>query len=182
MKALCDNTKDKEEIKVLKVTVDQIMAWDPCEDNYPRARIEELFAGRESMSALEITELDIPAKDIMWAALHEELFPAEILHEVACRCAEQALIREREAGREPDPRSWAAIKAKRKWLLGEITDDELDAACAAAWSAAMSVAGVAAWSAARATDCAAAWSAAQAATWLAQAVILQTLLREAENA
>jgi hypothetical protein len=29
-----------------------------------------------------------------------------------------------------------AIEAKRKWLRGEITDDELDAARAAAWDAA----------------------------------------------
>jgi len=53
-------------------------------------------------------------------------------HEGACVFAERALVREREDGREPDPRSWAAIEAKRAWLRGEITDTELHAARGAA--------------------------------------------------
>ena len=85
------------------------------------------------------------------------------LHEFECWCAEQALLKEREAGREPDPRSWAAIDAKRKWLRGEITDSELAAARAAARDAA----GAAAWVAARAAAWAAAWAAAGAAAWAA---------------
>ena len=85
MKALCDNTKDKEEIKVLKVTVDQVMSWLPCED-YTRERVEELFAGREALSAMEILELDIPVGDKLWAVLREELIPAETLYEFGCRC------------------------------------------------------------------------------------------------
>ena len=103
---------------MLAVTVDQIMAWGPCDD-YPRERVEELFAGRESLSAMEILELDIPCEDILWAALCEELVPAETL---------------------------------------------------AAWDAAWD----AAWAAARA--------AAYTVAWSAQVIILQTLLREAENA
>ena len=106
--------------KVLKVTVDQVMSWEPCEE-YTRERVEELFAGRESLSALEIMKLDIPAKDMLWAVLCEELVPAETLHEFGCRCN-------------------------------------------AAWDAAD-----------------AAWDAADAAR-SAQVAILQTLLREAENA
>jgi hypothetical protein len=54
------------------------------------------------------------------------------LHEFACWSAEQALL---QAGHEPDPRSWAAIEIKRKWLKGEATDEELDAARDAAWDA-----------------------------------------------
>ena len=92
-----------------------------------------------------------------------------ILHEFACWCAEQALLREREAGQEPDPRSWAAIDAKRKWMRGEITDSELAAAWDAAWDAASAAVREAAWDAARAAARAATWdtarSAARAATW-----------------
>lgn len=76
-----------------------------------------------------------------------------ILHEFACRVAEQALTREREAGREPDPSSWAAIEAKRRWLRGEISDFDLDAD----WSAARAASGVSAWSSA--------WSAARVSAW-----------------
>lgn len=83
-----------------------------------------------------------------------------ILHEFACRCAEDAL----KLVKNPDPRSIAAIKAKRDWLKGKITDQELSAARPAAWSAAArSAARSAAWSAAAS----AAWFAARSAGWSA---------------
>jgi len=55
----------------------------------------------------------------------------------ACECAERALNREREQGREPDARSWAAIDAARRYANGEATRAELDAARDAAWAAAI---------------------------------------------
>ncbi|HEU4752229.1 MAG TPA: hypothetical protein VFU47_03900, partial [Armatimonadota bacterium] len=54
----------------------------------------------------------------------------------ACDCAERALTQEREAGREPDPRSWAAIEVARRYAAGEATVPQLTAAGAAAWAAA----------------------------------------------
>ena len=100
------------------------------------------------------------------------------LHEFTCWCSEGALTAEREAVREPDPRSWAAPEAKRAWLRGEITTDgQLDAARNAArdarnatWNAARSTA---AWNAARSTaardvkspDWNAAWDAAWNVAW-----------------
>ena len=59
-----------------------------------------------------------------------------VLHEFSCRVAEEAL----RAANVTDPRSWAAIEAKRKWLQGEITDEELAAAWAAAWDVARAAA------------------------------------------
>ena len=67
-----------------------------------------------------------------------------ILHEFACRVAEQAL----EDAQVTDERLWAAITAKRRWLKGEITDDQLAAAREAAWYAARDAAWYAAWCAA----------------------------------
>jgi hypothetical protein len=112
-----------------------------------------------------------------------------VLHEFMCWSGEQALLGEREAGREPDKQSWAAIEAKRKWLKGEATDEELDAAGDAAWDAeveiweasyvtsdvALAAAGAAAraaasaatWVATRDAAWAAAWAAARDATWVA---------------
>jgi hypothetical protein len=55
-----------------------------------------------------------------------------VLHEFGCWYAELALL---QAGHEPDPRSWNAIKVKRKWIKGKATDEELDAARDAAWDA-----------------------------------------------
>ena len=63
----------------------------------------------------------------------------------AADCAEHALEGEREAGREPDARSWAAVEAARLYANGEIGD----AAGAAARDAAWAAAGDAAWTAAR---------------------------------
>ena len=67
-----------------------------------------------------------------------------ILHEFACQCAEYAL----SFDRNPDPRSVAAIQAKRDWLDGKITNQELAAARSAAWDAARAAARYAAWAAA----------------------------------
>ena len=55
----------------------------------------------------------------------------------------------------PDPRSAAAIEAKRKWLRGEIDDSALAAAQAAAQDAARA----AARASARAAEWASAWAA-----------------------
>ncbi len=79
-----------------------------------------------------------------------------ILHEFACQCAEDALA----LVARPDARIVEAIKAKRAWLNGEITDGELDAA----WDAAEDAA-----EAARSASREAAWAAAEAAAWAARA-------------
>lgn len=49
-----------------RYTVDDIMAFRPC-DNYTRDRVEELWDGREALTAEEIAELDIPIMDRLWA-------------------------------------------------------------------------------------------------------------------
>jgi hypothetical protein len=50
-------------------TVDDIMAEGPC-PNYPRARVVELWDGRERLTPHEIAELDIPLSDRIWALSH----------------------------------------------------------------------------------------------------------------
>ena len=81
----------------------------------------------------------------------------------ACDCAERALRREREAGHEPDPRSWNAITVARRFAAGEATAEELAAADAAARADAAAWAAAWAAAAARAAADAAAWAAAWAA-------------------
>lgn len=85
-----------------------------------------------------------------------------MLHEFACRCAEKALA----LAKTPDPRSLAAIEAKRAWMRGEISDEQLATARASAWDAARGAACGAARASARAAQASArdaAWSAARAA-------------------
>ena len=67
------------------------------------------------------------------------------LNEWACCNAEVALL----VAEVDDPRSWAAIEAKRAWLRGEISDEELGAARDAARAAARDAARVAVRAAAR---------------------------------
>ena len=92
-----------------------------------------------------------------------------VLHEFACAMATDALCAAEARGERVDPRLWAAIETKRRWLRGDATDQELAAARAAAgaaaWDAAGAAAGAAAWDAAGAAARAAAWDAARAAAW-----------------
>ena len=160
------------------VTPEQFKEFGPCwlETAAGRQRYARVAAMRDEWSALDVLALDgVSNEDKLWAVLREEFIDAPVLHEYACRCAEYALT----FVREPDSRSIAAIEAKRKWLRGEISNDDLtaaraacDAACdanaaarAAVW-AAIAAANAAANAAARAAA-AAAWDAARAAAWAA---------------
>jgi len=101
----------------------------------------------------------------------------------ACDVAEVALRAERAAGREPHKDSWAAIAVMRRWIDGEATDAERDAAWSAAWSAARSAARdaarSAAWSAARDAAWSAAWSAARSAAESAARDAAESAARDA---
>ena len=139
-----------------KVTVEQFKSFGPCwlEDAEGREKFRKIAAIRKEWTALDVLALpDVSTDDKLWAVLRPEFLPDELLHEFACRCVEYAL----SFVENPDPRSVAAIEAKRAWVRGEISDDELAAARAAARAAE-----AAAWAAARAAR-AAAWAAARAA-------------------
>ncbi len=113
----------------------------------------------------------------------------DYLHEFACLSAEWAL---NKFVKNPDPRSLAAIQAKRDWLKGKITDQELAAAYSAANSAAYSAAYYAAnsevYSAARyAAHSAARYAAHSAARYAAHSAansdlntILENMIEEVE--
>jgi hypothetical protein len=72
------------------------------------------------------------------------------LHELALWCAERACKSEREAGREPDVRSWRALAVMRAWLHGDATPAQASAAYTAARAAVLATKGSAARSPARA--------------------------------
>ena len=178
------------------VTPEQFKKFGPCwlETAEGRKRYARVAAMRDEWSALDVLALDgVSNGDKLWAVLREEFIDAPVLHEYACRCAEYALT----FVREPDSRSIAAIEAKRKWLRGEISNDDLTAACDAAWAAwdaAWDAAGDAA-NAARAAACDAAcdaaWAACDAAdaagdaacdaAWEHEIKLLKELLREVKQ-
>ena len=152
------------------VTVEQFKGFGPCwlETREGRERFAKVAALHDEWTAYDVLALpDVSVEDKLWSVLGEEFIDAPVLHEYACRCAEYAL----SLIDNPDPRSVAAIEAKRKWLRGEIDDVALaaaqanarDAANAAAWAAANAAAWAAAWASANAAANAAAWAAARAA-------------------
>lgn len=101
------------------ITIDEFLGFGPCWDEKDFVPYRKM---QEQWSALDILRLpDVSDQDKLWAVLRPELVSDDILHEFACRCAEMAL----SLVEEPDPRSIAAIEAKRAWLRGEIDDKEL---------------------------------------------------------
>ena len=142
------------------VTVEQFRNFGPCwlETVEGRGKFARIAAIKNEWTALDVLNLpDVSAQDKFWSVLREEFIEAPILHEFACRCAEYAL----SFVESPDPRSTAAIEAKRKWLRGEITDAELAAARVAARVAARIAAQDVAWVIARVMAQDAAWAAAR---------------------
>ena len=101
------------------------------------------------------------SRTVLWAADCRST-----LRLVAADYAERALLAERGCGREPDPRSWAAIVAARQYACGVITDGALAAAAAAAAEEAAAAAEEA-WAATRAAA-EEAWAAARAAARAAE--------------
>ena len=115
------------------------------------------YAPGSVISRVEVSGKILREEDKLCASRRRVLWSldiAPVLHEFACRVAEQALRTHRVTHRA----AWAAIEAKRAWLRGEIDDEALSTARYVAWSAAASAAWNAAWSAR-----AAAWSAASTA-------------------
>ena len=159
------------------VTVEQFLTFGPCYGEECIRRIAER-TGKTEFTALDILAIPrIPNVDQLWAVLRVGLIDTPMLHEFACRCAERALA----MVDNPDPRSVAAIAAKRAWLRGEITNDELAAALVAALDAAWSADWDAAWaaaSAARDAASAAAWAAARDAEYKWQVAEIKRMLHE----
>jgi len=155
-----------------------------------------LHASRRAIDALAYAPMDsaklyacrvrlggelIESQDKAVASEREVLWMVDAtkaLHLFACRVAEDAFTKYGNG----DTRSLAAIQAKRDWLEGKITSEELKAAAraaeVAAWAAEAARAAWAAWAAevaawaaeaAEAAEAAAARTAAAAAAWAARA-------------
>ena len=160
------------------ITCEELFAYFPAYFPEYKAFIP---GGKNTFTTLDVLEIEeIPAGERLSAVICGEFISPSRLHEFACRCAERTLRRVKN----PAPRSVAAIKAKRAWMKGEISDAELAAARAAARDAARAAAWGAAWAAAWVAARAAAWDAAMDAEWVAerawQVEELKKMLREAE--
>jgi hypothetical protein len=92
-----------------RVTVDDIMYLNPCTE-YPSERVEEIFAGRESLALTEICDLDLPPEDVIWTV--SRLADPETLTAWVQRVADRSV--ERFAVNNPRISDWA-----ERWLSGE---------------------------------------------------------------
>ena len=119
-------------------TIDELLSHSPCED-YPRARLEEMWAGRERLSVLDILELDIPAEDRVWAALQAGDHVAPAVERIVTRAVTNHCL---SCGIH-EVESWA-----RDWLNGE--QESIAAAVRAAVKTEALAAGLAVLAAARA--------------------------------
>lgn len=110
------------------ITMTKVLSWGPC-GCYTKddaALLRRFLPPRRGLTPLEICDLtEVPVADRLWVLLREEVIPARELRLLACRWAEEALWRERRAGREPDPRSWAAIEVSRRYADENATQQEL---------------------------------------------------------
>ena len=129
------------------VTVLQIVDWCPCKE-YTRQRIEELFAGRPALTAVDVSELAIPIEDRLWALLHEDFLAKRALRGLAADYAQRYLEREQAAGREPHPRSWSVIAIARRHADDLASDANLSASRWASMAARLASAAWPAWKAA----------------------------------
>lgn len=164
----------------MNINLEYIKTFCPCEEFSIDEYVE---AGHEKFNGTVLDFLNLKGVSIenkLCVILTEEIIPENDLHELACKFAESVLhLFEKEYPTDKRPR--LAIDAKRKYIKGEITKHDLDAAWDAAWAAAWAVtwddaldARAAAWDAAWAATWAAAWDArdaawdsAKAAAWAA---------------
>ena len=139
--------------------------WAAC---YAKGRVAELFpVPRTPLEVLTLKEgpwADVPPKDRLWVATQEGVLPDKTLRLFACWCAEQVLhmYEEKYPG---DSRPRNAIEVARRFAVGDATEEDRDAAWAAARAAAGAAAGAAARAAAGAAAGAAAWAAVGDAVW-----------------
>ena len=115
-----------------RITVDLVMSYEPC---YDRERIQELFGKRKYIMPLTILKTDnVSAEDKLWLLLRNDFLSEKNRRLFACDCAERVLHLYEKEYDNPAPRK--AIETARLYANGKATQDELDAAWAAAWAAA----------------------------------------------
>ncbi|MFH1604005.1 MAG: hypothetical protein ABIH03_08865 [Pseudomonadota bacterium] len=135
-----------------KITIDDVLALKPrC--RWTRERMQKSFGGRESLTALEMCDVDIEPVELVWLLQRAPIFSAVELRLLAARWAEQSLPIYGWAHLAAE-RSREAITTARRYAFGEATESELIAAHAVAVESAESAqaAALRAWAVARAAE------------------------------
>jgi len=116
-----------------QLTVDDIMEWVTCRE-WPREKVQEKFGKRKTVTPLQLAGAEgVEAQDKLWILLSPEIIPEKKLQLLACDFAEDVLPIYEKAY-PGDKRSRQVIEAKRKWVRGEISDEQLAEARDATWN------------------------------------------------
>ena len=123
-----------------KVTAEQIMEFGPC-DRYDLEKVKSLMGKNKTVGLSDIwkVKLDKPA-DYLWLVLRPEFIPDKKLHQVAIFCWDKIARPIWEKYYPDDKRPHEAVRIKKLWLKDKATNEELDAAVAAARDAAWAAA------------------------------------------
>jgi hypothetical protein len=164
----------------MKTTLNKIRAHSPCESGWKKllSNLGKTKADDEPISITYILDSN-GLDDALWCLRAVDGCQKEMrLYAVDCARSVQHLL--------TDKRSIDAIDVAERHAHGQATDEELNAARAAAWDAARTAAGAAAraaaWDAARtAARGAAAWTVAGAAARKVQADLLRIVCAEIEG-
>lgn len=106
------------------ITVQQVLDWGPC-GTYTDGLVEDLFAGRKTLTGLDILDLDIPQADKLWVLLRKEFIGELQLDILACTFAGRAADMF-EALNSGNNRIRHAIDAKYSWIEGLTSSQALD--------------------------------------------------------
>jgi len=127
----------------MKITLKLVRdKWWSC-PGYPAALLAALYpVPRTAVEVLTMKDgpwAEVPAADRLCTVLRKGVLSNRVLRLSACDCAERALNRERDAGREPHPYYWNAVAVAKQFALGNATAEEMYVARAAACTAVRTV-------------------------------------------
>jgi len=149
------------------ITLNKLTEWDACDEGYDKV-VERVGKDYDKDKPIFLSTIfehgDID--DVLWCLEYIDLIPDQRkdLRLLICDFAERVLpIYEKK--HPTDSRVKDCIEISRKYAIGQISEEKLNAAGAAAWAAAGAAAWDAAGAAAWAAAGAAAWDAAGAAAW-----------------
>jgi len=90
---------------------------DPDRGSLAPAYLQAVLGDRE-IPWVEVLDI-VGLHDSIWLIGRLSAWLGSRLRLFAADCAERALLREREAGREPDDRSWEALRVSRAYARGD---------------------------------------------------------------
>jgi hypothetical protein len=90
------------------VTVEMVMSFNPCADEYPRAWVKELIGKGKTLT--ECLNLQVPASDVVWLLTRPGLLPTKILREFTIRAGLRIY-------REPN---W--VERANRWIRDDTQD------------------------------------------------------------